>query len=817
MQTVHTFTQLGFRTMPIGKTGYTLTRGDDGKKHIIDAKGKVISFNEAMPSNWTQTYGQHAKEHADTPLGGLICGQLANKEAHETEVMAIDCDNEMAWIMVRALDPNYKFHFQSIGKPGGTILYELPEDLYDLKQYSINNESIHLEYMARRESGANAMVYLPTTANKTKTEIASGAELSAPPASVVALLKSLKPKPLTKAPDLATDVKTVLPFNAPLVKQYVLESRAAGGASGFGRLEESVIAEKVYSIFTPKKFRELEAYREHNFLHPNDDTLTEAGSYSEYITGVSAIAGADPSIDSALYVDFMQAINMQLDDPMKPDRYMTEVLNPMVYGKASINGKPIWKYNENWDKDSHSLSNQYGETLEYFASEIEANRFLEYNHTTKSVVSIQGINPLLDRIYTMDADPQQEKPNRNLVKKLKLVREENSVRMEPGIFMNSSGRTIINSIEAALPLRILRNPELFTQTVDGTNLYVQAFELFLSHLIGEDEESITFMRQILAWHGRHLKAIPVIIYMVGVGGAGKSQFAKVLETLFGSNVTRRPSSKQITSQFNDFLDNCALLILSETADAAKQAQDGIKEVIKTVTGETTIDIETKGRPLKPNVPVFALPVLLANSLWYQEDSADRRIFPMHPQTPLHKAEAVLGFEQIHGVRLIDFILEGIKLGYISKYLSGFCPDLLPEVPLTEVKKEFSAEQACPIARVKSLLQNSEHSQLFELFAEYDLTKPITLLKRAAKRHGYYQKHLVELVKAMREGTMYPSDANIVKAFTPLHWLEMKDRLAHNTNSTGVVSYKEVGRYMWEFDGLPEIYDAWETGLGELHD
>ena len=175
--TVHTFTNLGFRTMPIGKAGYRLVRDEGGKKHILDAKDNIVSFNAAMPSDWTKVYGKHRKQHNDTPLGGLICGRLDNLQEDEIEVVALDCDNEAAWLMATAMNPAYKFSFRSIDKPGGTVLYILSDSLVKVPQFSIDNNGLKLEYMARRESGANAMVYLPTSANETKEQIAKGAEL----------------------------------------------------------------------------------------------------------------------------------------------------------------------------------------------------------------------------------------------------------------------------------------------------------------------------------------------------------------------------------------------------------------------------------------------------------------------------------------------------------------------------------------------------------------------------------------------------------------------------------------------------------------
>jgi len=769
--TVHTFTNLGLRTMPIGQTNVILARDEHGKKQIRSGD-KTLSFNDVMPANWTNVYGRARTEHNNTPLGGLICGQLTAKQKDEVEVVALDCDNAQAWELFTALHPDYKFKFKSRGKPGGTILYLLCENLLSLHQYSIKNDTIHFDYMARRESGANAMVYLPTTANETKEPIEKGAELDYAPKQVVDLLKLLKPRPV--AVQQATNtLESNMPFNAPLVKQFVIDSKAvADGAGVFGKLDETPLVERVYRIFTPLKFRAAKHYTDRKWLHPNSEEVVMLGSWSEYIVGVSAIAGSDPSIDPELYADFMQAINAQVDDPMPPKRFMDEVVSPMVLQKSSIQGKPIWRYNEKWDQTSHTIINQYGENLEYYTLENAANKFIEFNHSNKELIEIQGARSLRDQIYSKDTDPQQECPAANIVKKLKLIRLEESVRLPLGIFTDSHGHTLLNTAEPSYSLRVLRDPSCYTETVDESNLYVQAFNIFIDHLVNSDAAANLFMKQVIAFHGKRLENIPVILYMVGVGGAGKSHFAQFIEQLFGSNTTSRPSAAHVTGRFNEFLVDTAVLILSETNDASNREREGIKAVLKTVTGEKTLDIEPKGRPVRRNVPVFALPILLANEPWYQEDSADRRLFSIMPKSSMLESKPIEEFEQRHGLRIIDFITEGIKAGTIAKYISTFCPKVLPAVPLTEDKQLLSMEQSDPIMVVKNIISSGNWFKLFDLMEEFNATLFFTCMEspKLRDKDSIFKNQITELIENMRgTDTFTLTDATISKAFT-IRWM-----------------------------------------------
>lgn len=815
MITVKHFTAMGMRTMPIGKPGYTLVRDHATLKKFIRNKYNVIvPFKDAMPEDWTQAYGKVRTEHPDTPLGGVICGVLNDLHPGEIQVIALDCDDDNTWQVFRALDPEYPYHFRSLGKPGGTLLYLLPEELKAVYQYSIKNAAFKFEYMALRESGSNSMVYLPTTANQTKQVIAEDATIGYPPAPVIALLQSLAPSK-TSIVSTAITATGKLPYNAPLLQKYVDEIKACGDADNlFGRQHEvSEVSKRVYQIFTPKEFRACLAYDKNGWLHPNDD---EIAPYSRYIVGVSSIAGADPSVDTDLYLAFMQAINAQIDVPYKVKRYIDEVLSPMVDGKAKINNEPIWKYDPEWDQRSLTIVNQYGENLEYFIDELTPNSYLEYNHYTKTLLPIKYLKNLLERVYSVDSRKESELPSKSLVKKMRLLQEIHTVKQEPGLYVGTDGKMVINVERACLPLQILRDPSMYHETITDQNLYAQAFDCFLAHLLNNDQASMLFMKQLIAYHGFNLTAIPVIVYIVGVGGAGKSEFAFMLEKLFGSNVTRRPQPKHLTSQWNDFLENCAILILSETGDASRRDQEGIKSILKQVTGERTMDISARFKPLRNNVPMFVLPILLTNSAWYQEDVKDRRLFPIVPTAALNESEVVKQFEKQHSVRLTEFIQEGIDKGVISKWLSSYRPDVLPPVPAaTQSAMQVADIQSDPITKVKRLAVMNQLYELITLMEDYDVTGFFEIMNSAKPSNNrgdvknyLYRNHLVELVKNMREGSLYPLDNVITKAFAPNNWLEMNSKCSPNTVGAGLVNYKIVGRNKWHTPDLEEIYHQW---------
>lgn len=817
--TTKEYKELGFRILPIGISGMVMVREDinkdiEGKEPKIkkvfkNKNGLNVEFEKAMPKAWTERYGETNNWKTQTDLGGVVCGALRNIEASETEIIALDCDNKAAWDFFDTLNPSYMFKSKSIGKPGGTIFYELCAELREIKQYSVKKGNLDFEFMAKRESGPNSMAYLPTTANKTKSPInLKKAKLEKPNKQVINAILILKPTPVSIQKEFKTSV--YMPYNAPLVELYVKLSKENAQKTIYGQVPLESLSKKVYSIFIPKKFRSAKHYVDKGWIELDSPELAEFGSVSTLLVGVSAIAGHDPSISLSLYVDFINVINAHLVRPREPKRLLSEIINPMIKGKSSIKGVPIWRYNKLWDSKSLSIANQYGETLEYLIVEDEPNRFIEYNHTTLQTVEIQSISSLRDQIYSRDTDFEAVVPAKSIVKKLKLIQINDTIKKPVGISVDENGKSTLNSKEPCFALRILREPDKFTSEVNSNNLYARAFNLFLAHLMNEEKASILFMKQLLSYHGSNLSSVPVIIYIVGLGGAGKSIFAEFLEKLFGSNATTRPNSGQVTSRFTDFLEDKALLILSETSDAPKREQEGIKAVLKIVTGEKSIDMETKNKSMRPNIPIFILPLLLSNTPWYNEDDRDRRLFSIIPKEKLDTYKPILEFERQNNLRIREFILEGIHKGYISKYLSNYKLDVLGEVPITKDKLLLASEQDDAVNAVKSLIGNSQWEELFNKFEEYDISSFFTYMEldMPVDKNSIFIGHLIDLCDEMSTNLIGDTRKAIAKRFNAL-WLPKLHKNFTPARSLPPGIRLSLGYHKWTIKIL-QAYNDWKV-------
>jgi len=296
---------------------------------------------------------------------------------------------------------------------------------------------------------------------------------------------------------------------------------------------------------------------------------------------------------------------------------------------------------------------------------------------------------------------------------------------------------------------VLRHPnEIQELEVKEDNLYIQAFNLFMTHLF-DDPITKNYVYAILACHGRNLRTLPIVLNIVGGGGTGKSEFGNIVEALFGRNTTTRPSIKQMgDSDFlHSTLHDIAVLIISEGGIGLDpKLYSKAKEQIKAVTGEKSISAQKKFQDME-QIDVFALVIILANESWYLDDIDDRRKVDAIPKYSLQESPDILAFEKDHlgGTWITQFILKGVEKGIIAKYLSRFYKAELGKPPITEDKREMAQQQGDPIRLVQSLLKvtkddkkaKSNAVELVRLMMEYE----VPLFKRVMEDNYTGYSHI----------------------------------------------------------------------------
>lgn len=624
--TIEPFIKLGWHTVPLQGT---LLRLDDGKKTV-----------PMYPKNWRLKYTETFNEEV-TPLGGAITGSISN-------IIAIDCDNPTTYALFKSLDPDYLADAQSLGKyaePTGTFIYEYDGDLPDTFKIH-EKDGISLDFYSNA-----GYIYLPTVANKTKVAWASVPEIKKMPATIKLIILQLAKKNI---PVEVTKPINVMTANclAPLLQQFVASEKFMPG---------------LFKIITPKDFRALPQYVSDRYLHPND---VPEGRGSEYLSKVSAIFGADVSIDETLYVQAMTLINSMWDSPMDEEVFDKTIINPMIEGGASIGGVPIWKYNKEWEQFVCVLPSKRQSTLELGFDD----RRVMYYTVDAANETHQTFSRDSEFISYLEAATFNV-PKKALLKKVIPIVNVISDPAQNYGFLQGNDPTArsLNLFKQSPELAILNNPDTYSEYYKRPTTTLK----FIETLIPEDlmrDFTLQFLRRKLLTFGYS----PVILYFLGVHGSGKDTFVELVEHIVGH--VARPTTKEFLEIYNNYMLDTYFVQLDEYGNQLTKSSDKEEALgkLKAYSGKKTLQIRamrTDGFQYEHRVTF----IMTANSQPLVLEDGDRRMAFLATPNKLDAQQWVIdagGISKVH-----DRIMGEIK---------DFCYYLA-----TEVKELSPAEYVTP--------------------------------------------------------------------------------------------------------------------------
>jgi len=595
MKDIQPFIDLGFYTVPL--TG-KLKRLEDGHK-----------TTPGFEKQWKVKYQNEFNDNA-TELGGAITGAISN-------IIAIDCDDQTTYDMFSALDNNNTFHFVSKGKPkgGGTIIYKYPEGSA-LESFSIQSPLLNLDFYSD-----NGFVYLPSRANETKKrwDYASYNDLPSLCAAPETVLK------------LLLNFQLQYTLGKGQVKEAVMNP-IKGRANYLAPQIELLIAKKafipsLFRIITPKDFRDLPQYKQHGYLNPEN---VPEGRGSEYLSKVSAILGADPSISRDLYTNAMNIINGLWPNPMIKATLDTTVMNPMVDGHANINGEVIWQYDEHWKTRGLAFTTKLGEAAEVFYDDIRACYYL-INYTNDMIKQFHKEGALMEYIEPVAiALPAR--------KELKMMCPVVRTTLEPtipfGFFNEDEFNRQFNMFRQTPALAILNEPEEYKELYNRPNTILKFLDTFIPCPI--------MHRYLLGFLKRKLttfKYSPVVLYFLGAHGSGKDTFINILSAILGENYVARPTAKEFLEQYNGWMVDKYFAQLDEYGNQLHTLAD--KEMalgkIKAYSGKPQMQIRqmrTDGFPYTHAMTI----IMSANSNPLMVEDGDRRLALIETPNVLKSAD-----------------------------------------------------------------------------------------------------------------------------------------------------------------------------------
>lgn len=133
----------------------------------------------------------------------------------------------------------------------------------------------------------------------------------------------------------------------------------------------------------------------------------------------------------------------------------------------------------------------------------------------------------------------------------------------------------------------------------------------LMNICNNDLESFNWLIQFLAFkQQKPTSRNKNILVFTGCQGSGKSLFAILLNTLYGSNVNKDLSTQDLERQFTTTYCNKLYCVIEE----ATQSSKAVLSNLKSLSGKDTLKLEAKGQNPIANYPNYATFILLSNAI-----------------------------------------------------------------------------------------------------------------------------------------------------------------------------------------------------------
>lgn len=696
MRNIEPFIEMGWYTVPMRGE---LKRREDGSK-------TEPSFEKDWRAKCSAT-----KNTKVSALGGVITGSKSG-------IIAIDCDNDLVWKMFRSLDPDYDFTFVSKGKLNkdgtpkdcGTIIYKFNPDFPD--SFGVNDDRLALDVYSE-----NGFVYLPTAANKTKVTWKTVPELKEMPKATLDLLMHLKDAGKTKmAPEIKQNTMTSNCL-APSVKQF---------------LDSGKFSQGLFRIITPRAFRDEPQYVNQGFLHP--ENIPE-GRGSEYMSKISAILGADISIDEELYNGTMHAINDLWPSPMDPDRLDATITDPMVTGRASIDGIPIWCYDENWAAHRCILHTKRQSTIE-LGFDDRRNQYYCVDVANEHTKAFQRDSDLFMYVNTSVLNAPK-KPE--MVQAMPTINVTTAPDKPYGFFATDDSVRTLNLFRRTPELAILNEPETYTKMYKRPETTIK----YLETLIPE-EDMRNYLLQFIKRKLTTFEYSPVMLYFLGVPGSGKDTFVAILEKIMGADRVAKPTTKEFLEQFNGWALDSYFVQLDEYGDqlGARDRDEALGK-LKAYSGKEVIQIRqmrTEGYQYKHNMTFIST----ANKNPFALEGDDRRIALFETPNKLENAEWVADITRVHD----DLMAETCNFAYyLATEVATLPRNKYVSPPFTTGKHRLIAGSMKAGPRLAYILNYKMMDYLTEIAELNDCPEIIKDIKAGR----IYSESLEDLYDALTEG------------------------------------------------------------------
>ena len=561
--------------------------------------------------------------------------------------------------------------------------------------------------------------YLPTRDNTSKEPFLSLPPIKDMPNSILTLLLLSKPVKLSSGSKIKS-IATNLPNLAPQLVRFCIVKK---------------VIPSLFKIITPNDFRDIPEYAK-GYLEPKD---VPEGRGSEYLSKVSAILGSDISVNIELYGNTMEVVNNLFSLPMKKRRLQETITDPMTEERAKINNKPIWQYDENWEDNKLNVVTKRNAQLEAFFDDKRSNHYL-VDIPESSYKSFSRDNDFMSYIDNISL----VKMNKAIIQsKLPLVQVTSTPKTPFGYYQDKE-ITMFNLFNPSKFLQVFQNPNAYKNNYKRPKIILQYLESLIPDLYMRNY-LLKFLKRKLS----KFEYSPVVLYFLGVSGAGKDVFVTMLEKILGDTSISRPAAAEFIAMYNGWMLDKYFVQLDEYGNQllSYDKKELALGLLKSYTGKNKVQIRlmrTDGFNDYHNVTF----ILTSNKNPFGLDQDDRRIALFSCPNDLKKQ---LWVRELGGVSKIIDALCNTELLDFCYYLSVEVDDMSKEEfmqpPETQDKRNLILNSFGAGYKLTYIFNNHMWEELQELCIEHNCEG----LLASTAENRIYEEELFDLYTRMTDG------------------------------------------------------------------
>lgn len=488
----------------------------------------------------------------------------------DDDLIVIDCDDMHSTQAIDNLVTTQDSYIV-ISDKGEKHFYYAPTDYYrESKIYRASKIKAGAKIDVLHGNGCYVFAACPLNTTKNVYQ-GSLQNLTPIPDSIVDYLVSLLKD--TQTMD-SGDYSPVTSYLAPLAEQSL---------SLYARSHDYRDIQTLMQLITPYSFRDdlVPDY------HPD---RVQQGTGIEYLKGVRAKLGRDPSISLDLAIEIMTLISQKLWSSPLSNKELHNITDDLAT-RAYPDGRPVFVY----DKDATSAPlismNKYPymplyRTLddEFVIAKINGQVELikGFNNFKKAVTS-KNFSLMFDKtvIKTQSAIAR-------VTENLETVKIFNLPHSKPGIF-DDHGTLVYNTYVPTKYLSIIRGEYLQEQTYkhNSTPTIDQLlYNITIDHPSGT--KMVSKLEQFIAHKLKTLDYSPIVFQLMGNRGTGKGSFMQLLNII--TNSTARTKLNANNAQFN--ADTAGKMFLNEDEGFVTS---NLVNSLKELSGNKEIRVEGKGK------------------------------------------------------------------------------------------------------------------------------------------------------------------------------------------------------------------------------